>query len=274
MKISAFQISLIEPVKANIPKAGDTIVVWVSCGAASAVAAKKIIELYGDVCKIRLVNNPILEEHPDNQAFLDRIEPWLGLPIDRSCVNPKYPKGSIVEVFEKKEAMSFVRGAVCTEQLKKKARYHWEKTNHFDWLVLGFTVDEKKRSNDFKLLERPNLLEVLIDEQITKKDCFKIIENAGIALPEIYSLGYPNANCIGCVKSDSPYYWRMVKQTYPEVFSHRAEQSRRLGVKLLKIKKIRMFLDRLDFVSEEDYGPLFDYEPTECGIFCEESGYE
>ena len=43
-------------------KKGDHITVWFSCGAASAVAAKKTIELYGDIATIRVVNNPVAEE--------------------------------------------------------------------------------------------------------------------------------------------------------------------------------------------------------------------
>ena len=39
------------------------ITVWFSCGAASAVAAKKTIENYGACNNIRVVNNPIKEEH-------------------------------------------------------------------------------------------------------------------------------------------------------------------------------------------------------------------
>ena len=38
---------------------GKKITVWFSCGAASAVAAKKTIELYGESNEIILVNNPI-----------------------------------------------------------------------------------------------------------------------------------------------------------------------------------------------------------------------
>tara|TARA_R110000782_G_scaffold266777_1_gene361576 strand:+ start:209 stop:406 length:198 start_codon:yes stop_codon:yes gene_type:complete len=57
---------------------GDTIAVWFSCGAASAVAAKKTIELYGGIADIRIMNNPIKEEHPDNQRFLRDVEEWLG----------------------------------------------------------------------------------------------------------------------------------------------------------------------------------------------------
>ena len=49
------------------------ITVWFSCGAASAVAAKKTIDLYGQDNRIRVVNNPIKEEHEDNQRFLKDV---------------------------------------------------------------------------------------------------------------------------------------------------------------------------------------------------------
>lgn len=59
--------------------------------------------------------------------------------------------------------------------------------------------------------KRPNTIGILIDENITKNDCFKILKNEGLKLPEIYRLGYPNANCIGCVKASSPTYWNHVR---------------------------------------------------------------
>jgi hypothetical protein len=64
-------------------------------------------------------------------------------------------------------------------------------------------------------------------------------------LPLIYSLGYPNANCIGCVKSQSPTYWNLVRKTFPDVFEERAIQSRRIGCKLVKLKGKRIYLDEL-----------------------------
>jgi len=42
-----------------------TIAVWFSCGVASAVAAKKTIEKYGETHNILIVNNPVKNEHPD-----------------------------------------------------------------------------------------------------------------------------------------------------------------------------------------------------------------
>ena len=78
-----------------------TIAVWFSCGAASAVAAKKIIEKYGESNTIRIINNPIKEEDEDNQRFLKDVEEWLGVSIEKA-INPKYPNCSIADTFVRK----------------------------------------------------------------------------------------------------------------------------------------------------------------------------
>ena len=111
---------------------GKTIVVWFSCGAASAVAALKTKEKYGERNTIRYVNNPLKEEDEDNQRFLIDVAAWLNVEIEHA-INPKYPNCSITEVFEKRKFMSGPMGAPCTLELKKNARKHWEKTNKFDY---------------------------------------------------------------------------------------------------------------------------------------------
>jgi len=247
-------------------KAGDVIAVWFSCGAASLIAAKKTIEKYSDIATVRVINNPIQEEHPDNRRFLKDSEKWLGVEIE-IAVNSKYPAASCVEVWEKRKFMSGPRGAICTVELKKAARQEWESNNHSDWIVLGFTADEKIRSDRFKLTERDNLISVLIDENITKADCFRMIKEAGLKLPAIYDMGYPNANCIGCVKATSPTYWNHVREQHPEEFRKRAEQSRQLGAKLVRVKNKRIYLDELDPSAKGSPLKNMDFE---CGIFCEE----
>lgn len=239
------------------------IAVWFSCGAASAVAAKKTIEKYGKTHEIVIVNNPVVNEHPDNERFLKDCEVWLGQKIIKA-INKNYPSCNIVDVFEKRKYISGVGGAPCTSELKKEARYQFEKENDIDWHVLGFTVDEKKRSDRFMKFERSNLIPILIDENITKEDCFRILQEAKIKLPEIYSLGYPNANCIGCVKSSSPTYWNLVRKTFPEIYEERAEQSRRIGAKLVRLKGKRIFLDEL---KPTDKGGKI--KSWDCGIFCD-----
>lgn len=241
----------------------ETIAVWFSCGAASAVAAKKTIEQYGETHNVIVVNNPVANEHEDNTRFLKDVEKWIGQEI-RFATNPDFPSCDIVDVFEKRKYISGVAGAPCTKLLKKEARYHFEKTNVIDWHVLGFTVDEKARHERFSKFERGNTIPVLIDLNLTKGSCFDILLDAGIKLPEIYKLGFPNANCIGCVKSQSPTYWNLVREKFPEVFEQRAEQSRRIGCKLVKYKMKRIFLDELEPTAKG--GKIKSWE---CGIFCD-----
>jgi tRNA U34 2-thiouridine synthase MnmA/TrmU len=116
----------------------DVIVVWFSSGAASAVAAKKTIEKYKNIATIRIVNNPIKEEHSDNLRFLKDVEKWLGVEIE-FAINDKYKECSAVDVWKKRKFMSGPSGAPCTTELKRNARSQWEQQNKFDWLVLGFT---------------------------------------------------------------------------------------------------------------------------------------
>ena len=244
----------------------STIVVWFSCGAASAVAAKLTIDKYRETHNIRIVNNPVIEEDADNQRFLKDVEKWLGVTIE-FAINSKYPNCSASEVWEKKQFFSSPRGATCTLALKKEARYEWEKSNPTDWHVLGFTADEKDRHENFITNERENLLPVLIDANLTKGDCFRIIQEAGIELPRIYSMGYPNANCIGCCKATSPTYWNHVRKMHPDIFQARAEQSRRIGARLARVKNVRIFIDELDPLATGRSMKDMDFE---CGIFCEE----
>jgi len=160
--------------------------------------------------------------------------------------------------------MSGVKGAPCTVLLKKEARYQFELTHKIDWHVLGFTDDEKARQERFISTERENTIPTLIDLNLSKPDCFKIIEKAGIELPKVYKMGYPNANCIGCVKATSPTYWNHVRNNHPEVFDERVEQSERIGCKLVRVKGKRILLK--DLKTSDFGGKMKSYE---CGIFCD-----
>lgn len=245
------------------------IAVWFSCGAASAVALKLTVDKYG-IEAVRAINNPIANEHPDNQRFLKDVSDWVGIEIE-DARNPKYPDANCVDVWDVRKAMSIIvpnKGSIapCTDELKKEARYEWERHNQVDWHVLGFTIDEKKRHERFVLSERDNVLPILIEANMTKEDCWAMLTEARIDLPEMYKLGYPNANCIGCVKATSPTYWNLVRKTHPEIFQERATQSRKLGAKLVRVKGERVQLDELDPKAK---GRKLKSMP-DCGIFCEE----
>lgn len=240
-----------------------TIAVWFSCGAASAVAAKKTIEMFGNTHTVLVVNNPVDEEDADNRRFLEDVSTWIGQPI-LTATNPKLEHTSARQVWENRKYMSGVKGAPCTLLLKKEARYAFELARNINWHVLGFTADEMERHNRFKKYERNNVLAMLISEGLTKKDCFEILKKADIKLPRVYEMGYPNANCIGCVKATSPTYWNHVRKMHPEVFNDRAGQSRELGVRLVRYKGQRIFLDELP-----EYAKGTAMKSYECGIFCD-----
>jgi len=239
------------------------IAVWFSNGAASACALRLAVEKYGP--DVRAINTPILEEHPDNLRFQRDVAKWCGIEIEHA-IHCEYPASSAVEVWDRRGAMSFPKGAPCTYHLKKQSRYQWEEVNKPDWHVFGFTYDEKKRHDNFVLTERENVLPMLINAKMTKADCFDMIRSAGIELPAIYKLGFPNANCIGCVKATSPTYWNLVRKTFPEVYADRSEQSRSLGARLARYKGKRIFLDELPANAK---GRQLKAMP-ECGLFCEE----
>ena len=245
------------------------IAVWFSCGAASAVAAKLTLDKYRATHTVRILNNPILEEGEDNQRFLRDVSAWLDWPIEH-VINPKYPLCSTADVWDRRKAMVFPHGAPCTFHLKKEARQIWEQSNHVDWLVLGFTSEEQGRHDRFKLSERSNLLPVLIDAGMTKQDCLDYLVRAGIALPDSYAKGFPNANCTkrGCVKATSPTYWNHLRTVEPEGHAAMCEQSRRLGARLVRYKGQRIFLDELPHDAKGR--ALASLKTPDCSIFCEE----
>jgi hypothetical protein len=239
------------------------MLVWFSCGAASAVAAKLSLEIYSGSRDVEVVccdTRP--SEHPDNYRFSDDVERWLGVPIT-FIRNPQFD--TVDEVFEKVRYMSGIAGARCTTELKKKPRFDYAPVDATH--AFGFTADETKRIRAFEQNNPDMRLEfVLRDQGVTKKDCYLRLQQAGIRLPEMYLLGFNNNNCPGCVKASSPWYWAMVRKHFPEVFKRRAEQSRAIGCRLVEIKHhVRIFLDEL---PDREFKPPRKKENLSCGPEC------
>jgi hypothetical protein len=178
------------------------IAVWFSCGAASAAALKLTLEKYAGR-DVRAVNQPIAEEHPDNRRFLRDVAEWCGVEIEEYTAN-KYPSASAVDVWNKRKAMSFPRGAPCTTHLKIEARQEWERLHNPHWHVLGFTAEERARHESFVLTERENVLPVLINAGMTKADCGDMIRSAGIDLPAVYDLGVAERELPRVREGDKP----------------------------------------------------------------------
>lgn len=236
----------------------NRFVAWFSCGAASAVAAKLAVARYGPACRV-VYCDTLKSEHPDNARFFADVERWLGVPIE---VLKSDRFESIDDVFERTRYMAGIAGARCTTEMKKLPRVSWQLPT--DTHIFGYTSDEAKRAADFN--DRNPELEtewILIDDGVSKAECLRILETAGIPIPAMYGLGFDHNNCLGCVKSGSAGYWNRTRRLFPEVFARRAEQSRAIGARLVKVKKVRIFLDEL---SPEEFAPDDDIE---CGPVCQ-----
>ena len=230
-------------------------VAWFSCGAASAVAAK----FAGDDA-VPVYCDTSASEHPDNVRFLRDVSAWLGKPVQ--IIHSKTYL-NIDDVFERTKYMTGIKGARCTTEMKKIPRYNFQHID--DTHVFGFTAEETNRVAAFRTNNPElNLFFPLVFLGITRAECYTILTEAGIALPTMYSLGYKNNNCIGCVKATSARYWNMIRRDFPDVFAKRADQSRRLGVRLTRREGERIFLDELPM----DYLGAEELENISCGPDC------
>jgi len=239
------------------------IIVWFSCGATSAVAAKLALNKYKDR-DVRIIYCDTASEHEDNYRFLSDCETWYGQRIE-VLKSEKYE--DIWDVFLKSKYLE-LRGARCTSELKKKLRMDYEQPD--DHQVFGFDSAEDKRITRFRENNPEVLLEaILYDRRLSKSDCLNILREQGITPPAIYEMGYRNANCLGCVKGGSGY-WNKIRVDFPDVFDRMAKVERTLNVAICKSykgdgKRKRVFLDELPPTagrySEE---PSFD-----CGVLCQ-----
>jgi hypothetical protein len=241
--------------------------VWFSCGAASAVAAKLAVEAYGDNCVVAYCDT-MATEHPDNARFFSDVERWIGRTIER-LRSIKY--ATINDVFERRRYMAGIKGAPCTTEMKKVPRETFQSIG--DVHLFGYTSDESKRATKFEDTNPALGVEwILIDRGVSKADCLRTLGEAGIALPEMYALGFDHNNCLGCVKATSAGYWNRTRRLFPEVFALRAHQSRMIGARLVRIRlpsdppsksPARHFLDELP--AEAD-APDDDID---CGPVCQ-----
>lgn len=250
----------------QLPKDRDRVVVWFSCGAASAVATHLTLEKYDFYLPVEIVYTDPGFEHEDNYRFLEDCAKWFGQEI-KILKSKDYR--DIYDVFEKTRFLVGPGGARCTTELKKKVRQQFERV-WADIQVFGFDITEQSRAERFRQNNPEVYLETpLIDAGFTKKDCFQALRRAGIELPAMYKLGYKNNNCIGCVKGQAGY-WNKIRKDFPNVFNRMAEMEERLGVAINKSyagdgKRKRVFLKDLP----PDAG-RYEQEPSwECGVLCQ-----
>lgn len=233
---------------------------WVD-GANSAVMA--YMELQRDPLAIPVHCDLGSSVHEDSHRFIDDLEEWYGVEIIRIKSN-KYD--NIDEVFEARSYLSGIAGAPCTGEMKFVPRLDFQMPS--DTHLWGYTADSTDvKRFELMLSNYPDLAQQapLILHGLTKADCHQLLADCGVRRPYVYEIGYPNGNCLGCVKATSPNYWAMTRLYFPEVFARRAAQSRKWGVRLTRIKGVRIFIDEIPL----DWPTTMRGQKMEgCGFHC------
>ena len=208
----------------------------------------------------------IEDQHPDSIRFIKDCEKAIGKEIKvlkskeyrnvEECVRTFGGFRNIVNGF-----------APCTNWLKKRVRKEWEYQHRNDELIYvwGFDLDESDRAE--RVIEANPQADhkfPLIDKYLKKEEVHGLFERTfDFRRPKMYDLGYPNNNCIGCVKGGMGY-WNRIRKDFPEVFEKRANLERLVNHSILKDKNGPVYLDEL----AEDRGNMDTEIFPDCGIMC------
>ena len=198
-------------------------------------------------------------EDADNARFLSDCERWFGKSV-RVLKNTRY--ASTWDVWEQRRYIAGIAGAPCTGELKVKPRVDHQRPD--DIHIFGYTADAADIKRAKTLCDNWPELQVetpLIDRGLNKAACLAMLNNAGIAPPRVYALGFPNANCIPCCKAQSPSYWALIRHHYPDAFDRMARLSRELGARLARLNGERIFVDEVpaDHPMTEPLAPACDF---------------
>jgi len=208
----------------------------------SAVACKIAIDQYGaDNCRVIFIDTK--NEDEDSYRFLDDCSTWLQKEIEViSAIPTQYL--DIEDVWETHKQLNTANGAICSYKLKRCVRELWEKGNEWSLQVFGFEFDKKEfnRAQSFKLNHaHTNPIFPLLFHALTKSDCIRRLNKAGVEVPRAYKLGFHNNNCLktGCITGGIGY-WQKIQRDFPEKFDamagieHKLTNERGYPVTMLK----------------------------------------
>lgn len=202
------------------------IVCWWSGGVTSAVACKLACDLFG-VANCRFIMIDTMNEHEDTYRFKSDCEVWYGKEIE---IIKSDAYNTIQEVWIKHKSLNVAHGAICSSELKRVVREKWQKSNDYTHQVFGFDFSEFNRAKSMNLNHpKAKAIFPLLMYGLSKEACIKMIEDAGILIPEMYKLGFHNNNCFktGCVQGGVGY-WKKIQREYPDKFRAMAEMEHRL----------------------------------------------
>lgn len=232
------------------------VVSWFSAGVSSAVATKIALQKYPDM---RIIYTHIEDQHEDTLRFLSDCEKWFDKKIDIL----QSPLKNVNNAISACGVVNTPRGANCTTLLKRRVRKLWERENCEQDIsyVWGFDYTERNRADRLIVnMHEYDHIFPLIDGCIDKQSAHGILEKAGIRRPYMYEMGYPNNNCIGCIKGGMGY-WNKIREDFPDVFESRCKLEEKVGGRVFKEFTLREL--------PADKGRMLPVIVPDCGLFCD-----
>ena len=230
-------------------------VAWFSAGVSSAVATKLMIEKID-----KIIYQHIDDQDEDTLRFVRECEAWFGKPVE--IIQSQYE--SVENACRGMAYVNGPRGAACTRLLKRRLRQEWESRHRFfNTFQYAWGMDCTEAHRAARLREdmrEDSHVFPLMDRGLTKADAHGILQEAGIERPRMYDKGYPNNNCVGCVKGGMGY-WNKIREDFPEVFAARVRMERDIGGSCIN----GVYLDELDPEAGRDCKIIV----PECGAMCE-----
>jgi len=230
-------------------------VAWFSAGVSSAIA-----------CFLQLKVNPNLEifyihvdnQHEDTMRFVKDCE----IAFNKEIKILQSPYRNIKNVIKQFRYINGVAGARCTQVLKKRVRKEWENDNSVQSYVWGFDCTKRELNRAERVKEympRYNHIFPLIQNNINKDQAHCMLKTLNIKRPKMYDLGYPNNNCVGCVKGGKGY-WNKIRDDFPDTFKEMSKLEREIGASCIN----GTYLDSLDMRAGNKLKIILE----ECGEDC------
>lgn len=121
------------------------------------------------------------EELPETKEYLDKLEVFLGKEINR--LNPDRPFSHYLQVYN--GVLPDARTRWCTRKLKIEPFEKFVKDD-LCYSYVGIRADEAHRKG--YISTKPNILPryPFIEDNITKEDVFRILDESGLGLPKYY----------------------------------------------------------------------------------------
>lgn len=121
------------------------------------------------------------EELPETKEYLDRLEVFLGKEINR--LNPERPFSHYLQIYN--GVLPDARTRWCTRKLKIEPFEEFVGNDLCNSYV-GIRADEANRKG--YISTKPNIIPryPFIEDNITKEDVFRILEESGLGLPKYY----------------------------------------------------------------------------------------